>query len=196
MFRGGFFPADSVVGSAMSAVDIALWDIRGKASASRPTAPGGLVRGQGDLLPAQPLRRRPGRFLEHVRRPPRAGSSSASTCRRGATCWSRARRSATGPGSRRSARSSATTSGSAWTSTPGGSVPGDRAGERAGAVPDLLPGRPDPLGEHQSVRRVRASTRIPIAAGEQCAGKWAFRELIEDDLIDYCQGRSFASPVA
>ena len=30
MFRGAFFPAGGVVGSAMSAVDIALWDIRGK----------------------------------------------------------------------------------------------------------------------------------------------------------------------
>jgi L-alanine-DL-glutamate epimerase-like enolase superfamily enzyme len=28
---------------------------------------------------------------------------------------------------------------------------------------------------------------VPIAAGEQYAGKWAFRELIEDDLIDYCR---------
>jgi L-alanine-DL-glutamate epimerase-like enolase superfamily enzyme len=38
-----------------------------------------------------------------------------------------------------------------------------------------------------SLRRVRAATSIPIAAGEQYAGKWAFRELIEDDLIDYCR---------
>ena len=28
---------------------------------------------------------------------------------------------------------------------------------------------------------------MPIAAGEQYAGKWAFREMIEDDLIDYCR---------
>src|SRR3984893_15313105 len=31
LFRGGFFPANRVVASAISAVDIALWDIQGKA---------------------------------------------------------------------------------------------------------------------------------------------------------------------
>jgi len=36
-------------------------------------------------------------------------------------------------------------------------------------------------------RRLRAQTAVPIAAGEQLASKWEFRELIEDDLIDYCR---------
>src|SRR5262249_5465596 len=31
MFRGGFYPADRLVGSVMSAIDIALWDIKGQA---------------------------------------------------------------------------------------------------------------------------------------------------------------------
>ena len=31
MFRGGFFPADKVLCSAISAIDIALWDVKGKA---------------------------------------------------------------------------------------------------------------------------------------------------------------------
>jgi L-alanine-DL-glutamate epimerase-like enolase superfamily enzyme len=31
MFRGGFYPADRVIGSAISGLDIALWDIKGKA---------------------------------------------------------------------------------------------------------------------------------------------------------------------
>ena len=31
MFRGGFYPGDRLVGSAVSAIDIALWDIKGQA---------------------------------------------------------------------------------------------------------------------------------------------------------------------
>lgn len=31
MFRGGFYPADRTIGSALSAIDIALWDIKGHA---------------------------------------------------------------------------------------------------------------------------------------------------------------------
>ena len=30
MWRGGFYPADRLIGSAISAIDIALWDIKGK----------------------------------------------------------------------------------------------------------------------------------------------------------------------
>ena len=45
MLRGGFFPANRVIGSAISAIDIALWDIQGKAlSVPIYKLLGGLVR--------------------------------------------------------------------------------------------------------------------------------------------------------
>ena len=55
MFRGMFFPADRVYACAMSAIDIALWDIKGKAL-GLPVYKllGGPRAGQGGLLSAQP----------------------------------------------------------------------------------------------------------------------------------------------
>src|SRR5438132_14146808 len=52
LFRGGFFPANRVLASAISAIDIALWDILGK-SLNVPVYQllGGLVR---DKVPCYP----------------------------------------------------------------------------------------------------------------------------------------------
>jgi galactonate dehydratase len=38
-----------------------------------------------------------------------------------------------------------------------------------------------------ALRRVRQRTAVPIAAGEQLHSKWQFRPLIEEDLIDYAR---------
>jgi galactonate dehydratase len=38
-----------------------------------------------------------------------------------------------------------------------------------------------------SYHRLRQQTAVPLAAGEQFASKWEFRELIEADLIDYAR---------
>jgi L-alanine-DL-glutamate epimerase-like enolase superfamily enzyme len=35
--------------------------------------------------------------------------------------------------------------------------------------------------------RLRQQTSVPLAAGEQFATKWEFREIVEDDLIDYAR---------
>ncbi|MBK36415.1 MAG: hypothetical protein CME26_12930 [Gemmatimonadetes bacterium] len=47
----------------------------------------------------------------------------------------------------------------------------------------------DPLRSEspQSLRTLRRQTSVPIAVGEQWDSKWAFRQAIEEDLMDYCR---------
>ena len=40
---------------------------------------------------------------------------------------------------------------------------------------------------HGSYRNLRRQVNLPIAAGEQWASKWDFREVIEEELIDYAR---------
>ncbi|MGV3721094.1 MAG: mandelate racemase/muconate lactonizing enzyme family protein, partial [Actinomycetota bacterium] len=58
---------------------------------------------------------------------------------------------------------------------------------------DLEPYRPffieDPLRSENmhSFHQLARHVAVPLAAGEQFASKWDFRELIEQDLIQYCR---------
>ena len=110
---------------------------------------------------------------------------------RGRACSSRARAVRHGARAvRGGARgASATRSRSASTSTPGWICP-TRSG-CAGpveAVPPVLHRGPAALGEPALVPAAAAAARrVPLAAGEQFAGKWEFRELIEEELIDYAR---------
>jgi galactonate dehydratase len=47
----------------------------------------------------------------------------------------------------------------------------------------------DPLRSENpaSLRNLRQHTSVPLAVGEQFTGKWAFREVIEEELLDYCR---------
>ncbi|MEO7158296.1 MAG: mandelate racemase/muconate lactonizing enzyme family protein [Vicinamibacterales bacterium] len=47
----------------------------------------------------------------------------------------------------------------------------------------------DPIrAEHAAgYRHIRAHTNVPLAAGEQWANKWEFRQAIEEELIDYAR---------
>ena len=47
----------------------------------------------------------------------------------------------------------------------------------------------DPLRSEDTnaYRSLRARTGVPLAAGEQFASKWEYRQLIEEDLIDYAR---------
>ena len=194
MFRAGFFPADKVYGCAISAIDIALWDIKGKAL-EMPVYRllGGPVRDKVVCYPhAQ------GRTLDEL-----LANCQAAV----AAGWKFLRwhlpteEDATGgvldPGS---AIASAVEHMAAVR---------DAVGERIGLCLDvhtrldtpraielcrrLEPYRPffieDPLRSENpgSYRTLARHVSLPIAAGEQWASKWAFREVIEEELVSYAR---------
>ncbi|MBH65195.1 MAG: galactonate dehydratase [Chloroflexi bacterium] len=198
MFRSGFFPADKVYSCAISAIDIALWDIKGK-SVNMPTYKlmGGPVRNkvvsyphtQGTTID---------QLVENCVEAVEAG-------------W-------------KFVRWGQPETGGAF-ETPGISVlepvesmkiaveQMSRVREAVG--PDIQmtldvhtrldtahmvqmgkeleqfkpffiedPIRSENRGAYRNLRR---QVNLPLAAGEQWSSKWPFREVIEEDLIDYAR---------
>ncbi len=92
------------------------------------------------------------------------------------------------PSSRPCARPSATRSTSASTSTPAWICP-TRSGSAArwsSIAPFFIE---DPLRSENpdSFKTLRPRTHVPLAAGEQFNSKWEFRQLIEEEWIDYAR---------
>lgn len=191
--RGGFFPHDRVLGSALAAIDIALWDIKAKVlGVPLYDLLGGRVRervpcychlGGGDqpdvetLLASAERRLHEGwRYLRFAL--PAEGSVLEPTrAIRQAVAQFRALRDAFGEG-------------------PELCLDVHTRLDLAPAVrlcEELAPFRPcfveDPLrAENPSCyRQLRMRTKVPLAAGEQFASKWEFAPLIEEDLIDYAR---------
>jgi galactonate dehydratase len=191
MSRSGFFPADRFLSSAVAAVDVALWDLQGKAlGVPVYRLLGGKVR---DWVPC----------YAHV--PGEDGPLDAflDSCRElVAQGWRHLRFSVPTPTSpvvepQQSVR-----------------VALDRFHAARGALgdeveliidvhtrldpPDALllcreleSARPffveDPLRAEspEAYRQLRARTGVPLAAGEQFGSKWEFRTLIDEDLVDF-----------
>ena len=199
MFRGGFFPADKVYCCAISAIDIALWDIKGKAL-NMPTYKllGGPVRDKVVCYPhAQ------GRTNEEL------VENSVSFVEEG---WKFVRWGQPETGGTFEYQ------GGEGRLEP---VESMRIAEQQMAMvreavgPDiqlcfdvhtrldtahvvamcktLEPYRPffieDPLRSENpaSYRTLARHVSLPIAAGEQWATKWPFREVIEEELINYAR---------
>ena len=199
MFRGGFFPADKVYCCAISAIDIALWDIKGKAL-NMPVYKllGGPVR---DKVVSYP----------HTQGATTA-ELVANSKRAVADGWKFVRWGQPETGGVFEYQ------GMDGLLEP---VESMRIAEEQMALvreavgPDiqlcfdihtrldtahavqmcrlLEPYRPffleDPLRSENpaSYRTLARHTAAPIAAGEQWASKWAFREVIEDETINYAR---------
>jgi len=192
MFRSGFFPLGRIACAALSAVDVALWDLKAKAlGVPLYELLGGKVRervvcyahvrGRTTAELVDDAKRKVADGWKFVRFDPRPEDDGvtfepAAAVRRCVEDVAAVRRAV-----------------------------GDEIEiivdvhtrlEPADAISfcrQVEPFRPyfieDPLRSEntQTYRKLAAHAHVPIAAGEQFATKWDFRQVIEEDLIDYAR---------
>ena len=196
MFRGSFFPAEGVYSCAVSAIDIALWDIKGKAVG----------------LPVYKLLGGPVR--DKVVCYPHAGGNSTAelveSCRALVdegwrfVRWGQSETGIADDGASRlepvESMRIAVEEMAAVREAVGPDIQIcldvhtrlDTAHVVA-MCKDLEPYRPffieDPLRSenHGSYRTLARHVSLPIAAGEQWTSKWHFREVVEEELISYAR---------
>lgn len=190
MFRGGFFPAQRVLTSAIAAIDIALWDIKGKA----------LEVPVYELLG--------GRVREKVVCYPHIGGATTNALvddakRRMGEGWRFVRWNCPTDGDRIDPARAVTGSLrqlEALRSALGEDIglcldvhtrldPGDAVTlcREAEAFHPYFIEDPVRCENSDAYRMIRARTGVPLAAGEQYSSKWEFRQLIEEDLVDFAR---------
>ncbi len=192
LFRGGFFPAERIVMAAISAVDIALWDIKGKAlGVPIYELLGGRVRDKVVCYPHNG-----GETMELA---PLIESCLASK----EQGWKFVRWGLPVNGAilePREALALALRQFQAVREAVGAEIEICFDVHTRLDLPDALqlchavePFQPffieDPLRSENpdSFKTLRPRTRIPLAAGEQFSSKWEFRQLIEEEWIDYAR---------
>lgn len=192
MFRSGFFPANRIGAAAISAVDIALWDIKAQAlGVPLYQLLGGKVRERVACYPhvkadtpealqetAQKAVAEGWKFIRLELRPEADEQVLEST--------SAVRRCVEDFGAVRKAvgeEIEITVDVHTRLDPP----------EAIHLCRQLEPFRPyfveDPLRmeNFESFRKLARHVHVPLAAGEQYATKWEFRQQIEEDLIDYAR---------
>ena len=198
MYRSGFFPAASVYTCGLSAIDIALWDIKGK-SVNLPTYKlmGGPVRNKVISYPHTQ-----GKTIDELV----ANSVAAVEAGWKFVRWGQPETGGEFEGTGIStlepleSMKIAVEQMSAVREAVGPDIQMTfDAHTRLDTVhvvqmcKDLEQFKPffieDPIRSenHGSDRNLRRQVNLPIAAGEQWASKWDFREVIEEELIDYAR---------
>jgi len=185
--RGGFFPHGKTLGAAIAAIDIALWDIKGKAfDVPVYTLMGGKVRDKVVCYP-------------HCNTNDLMASAQAHVD----AGWKFLRWGLPIQGDKIDPTKSVHLAIQQFADIR------QRFGDEIELCFDIHtrlnpseavylcnavePYRPffmeDPLRSEspQAFHRLRERTNVPLAAGEQFASKWDFRELIDHDLIDYAR---------
>ena len=191
LFRGGFFPAQNILTAAISAVDIALWDIKGKAlGVPVYQLLGGKARDKvavychctGATVPD---------LVESARKSVADGWKFLR--------WGLAHH----PGEvfePRPAVDLAIQEFEAVRAAVGDEIELCFDVHTRLNLPDAVrlcravePYRPyfieDPLRSENpdSFKTLRPRVGVPLAAGEQFSSKWEFRQLIEEEWIDFCR---------
>lgn len=190
LFRGGFFPAQRILTAAISAIDIALWDIKGKALGV-PICDllGGRVRDRVVCYPHNG-----GRDVAAL------VDSCLQSVEQG---WKFVRWGLPSQGDVLEPRQAVLTSIEQFQAIREAVGDGiellfdvhtrlDLA-DVVWLCNEVEPYRPffieDPLRceNPDSYKTLRLRTTAPLAAGEQLSSKWEFRHLIEEELIDYAR---------
>ena len=192
LFRGGFFPAQRILTAAISAIDVALWDIKGKAlGVPVYELLGGRVR---DKVVCYPHNRGHGSEIAPL------VESCLQTKEEG---WKFVRWGLPQDGSVLEPRQAVLTAIRQFHAVR------EAVGDEIEITFDVhtrldLPDalwlcqeverlRPffieDPLRceNPDSFKTLRPRTTAPLAAGEQFSSKWEFRQLIEEEWIDYAR---------
>jgi galactonate dehydratase len=192
MTRGGFFPAQRVIMSAISAIDIALWDIKGKAlNVPVYDLLGGLVRDKVVCYPHN---------VGHAMEIAPLVESCLKTKEEG---WKFVRWGLPQEGNLlepRKAVQAAIKQLHAVREAVGDDIEITLDVHTRLDLPDAVwlceeaeAVRPffieDPLRceNPDSFKTLRPRTTVPLAAGEQFSSKWEFRQLIEEEWIDYAR---------
>jgi L-alanine-DL-glutamate epimerase-like enolase superfamily enzyme len=197
LFRGGFFPAERVLSSAISAIDIALWDIKGKAlGVPIYQLLGGRVRDKVVCYPHNggTGAEDGGEITSLVENCLQSKAEGWKFVR-----WGLPHRKNNILEPRQSVRL-ALKQFQAVREAVGEDIEitfdVHTRLDLADAVTfcrEVEPLRPyfieDPLRceNPDSFKTLRARTGVPLAAGEQFSSKWEFRQLIEEEWIDYAR---------
>lgn len=191
MWRSGFHPSNQVLTSAIAAIDIALWDIKGKAlGVPVYQLLGGKVRDRVDnychifaetpaaLLEVGRQRVAEGwRCLRWSSGPSESGLYEPNKAVDAAIEAFRLLRTELGPDVELAYDAHTRTS----------VTDAVRLCRKVEDYRPLFIEDPLRVENPESYRRLREQTAVPIAAGEQLGTKWQFRAMIEEELIDYAR---------
>ena len=207
MFRGGFYPADRLIGSAISGIDIALWDIKGQAlNVPVYELLGGRCRDHVDVF------FQPGYLTSVIEHPQEKGVKEGNRTAEVEEVVAAARRYASegyrycriSPNAQEGVfRAQESMAQSLERLRAVREAMGDELELMVDLHTRLSPPEAlwfcreceplrmfvveDPIrAEHPAgYRHIRQHTNVPLAAGEQWANKWEFRLPIEEELVDY-----------